>query len=126
MTKPTTHDAYLAALEPDHRAALEALSARLTTRLEAIGGASPCISYAMPAWRIQSTAGKAQVIAGIAAFKAHLGFYPFSGSITPKLAPRLDAAGFKHSKSGVLFTPDRPLPDWLLDEALALRRAEIG
>lgn len=131
MAKPTTHAEYLAALPADQRAALEALSARITARLAPDGGGTPCISYAMPAWRIASSHGRKndgtqKVIAGMAAFSRHLGFYPFSGGIIPRLAPRLDTAGFKHSKSGVLFTPDRPLPDWLLDEALALRRAEIG
>ena len=122
MDKPETHDAYLAALPADQRAALEALRARIVARLPE---AEPCISYAMPAFRV--TAGRgAKVAAGFAAFKRHLGYYPFSGGVVPPLAARLAAEGFETSKSGVLFTPDRPLPDWALDALIALRLAEIG
>jgi uncharacterized protein YdhG (YjbR/CyaY superfamily) len=123
MTGPTTHDAYLAALPADQRAALETLAARLEVRLP---GAVACISYAMPAYRVKDGHGKPKVIAGFAAFKRHLGLYPFSGSVVPQIADRLAAEGFTTSKSGVLFTPAQPVPDWALDEMLRLRRAEIG
>lgn len=117
------HAAYLAALPPDQRAALAALSERIRARLP---DAEPCISYAMPAFRAARGTGSKSVIAGFAAFKRNLGFYPFSGSVVPQIASRLHAEGFKTSKSGVQFTPDRPLPDWALDDMIRLRLAEIG
>lgn len=40
--------------------------------------------------------------------------------------PAPERAGFKTSKSGVLFTPEQPLPDALVHQILALRLAEIG
>ncbi|TYB82845.1 iron chaperone [Maritimibacter fusiformis] len=123
MSMPDPHTEYLARLPADQCAALTALSARIRTRLPR---AEACISYAMPAFRVTSSTGKPAIAAGFAAFTRHLGFYPFSGSIVPQLAPRLAKAGFKTSKSGVTFTPGHPLPDWALDDLIRLRLAEIG
>lgn len=122
MTGFEPHDAYLAPLPADQRAALQALRAGIVARLPT---AAPCMSYAMPAFRVAAPKGT-KVVAGFAAFKHHLGFYPFSGSVVPAFAERLAAEGFRTSKSGVLFTPDRPLPDWALDALIAARLAEIG
>lgn len=123
MNAPDPHAAYLAALPADQRTALAALSARIRARLP---DAAPCISYAMPAFRAAGGTGSKAVIAGFAAFKHNLGFYPFSGSVVPQIASRLHAEGFRTSKSGVQFTPDRPLPDWAIDDMIRLRLAEIG
>ncbi|MCB1359171.1 MAG: hypothetical protein KDK53_22610, partial [Maritimibacter sp.] len=82
-------------------------------------------SYAMPAFRVAAPKGT-KVVAGFAAFKHHLGYYPFSGTVVPAFAERLGDEGFKTSKSGVLFTPDHPLPDWALDAMIAARLAEIA
>ncbi len=117
-----SHDAYLATLPDDQRAALAALSARVLARLPE---ARPCISYAMPAFRVAAPKGT-RVAAGFAGFSKHLGYYPFSGNVVPAIAAQLAAEGFATSKSGVLFTPDRPLPDWALDAMIRLRLAEIG
>ena len=122
MSADDPHDAYLAALPEDKRAALDALRARIVARLP---GATPCISYAMPAFRVAAPKGT-KVAAGFAAFKKHLGYYPFSGGVVPRIDARLAEEGFQTSKSGVLFTPERPLPDWALDEMIRLRLAEIG
>jgi uncharacterized protein YdhG (YjbR/CyaY superfamily) len=62
------------------------------------------------------------MLVGYAAFTHHLGLYPHSGSIIPKI----DCSPFKTSKSGVLFTPDRPLPEALLRAILTARMAEIA
>jgi uncharacterized protein YdhG (YjbR/CyaY superfamily) len=62
------------------------------------------------------------MVVGYAAFTHHLGLYPHSGSIIPKI----DCSPFKTSKSGVLFTPDRPLPEALLRAILTARMAEIA
>ena len=123
MDKPATQEAYLAALPDDQRVALDALRARIVARLPE--NAEPCISYAMPGFRVNAPKGT-NVAAGFAAFARHLGYYPHSGSVVPRIAERLAAEGFKTSKSGVLFTPERPLPDWALDEMIRLRLAEIG
>lgn len=110
-------DAYIAAQPPAFAAALASLRARLTALLP---DHVECMSYAMPGFRQPGPKGK--MVVGYAAFTHHLGLYPHSGSVIPKI----DCAPFKTSKSGVLFTPDIPLPDALLQTILTARQAEIA
>ena len=110
-------DAYIAALPPDQRQALTALRARLKTLLP---DHIEVMSYAMPGFRQPGPKGR--MVAGYAAFARHLGLYPHSGSVIP----RIDCTPFKTSKSGVLFTSDRPLPDALLREIIETRQAELA
>ena len=111
----TEVDAYLAALRPDQRAALSDLRHLLPDHPETI-------SYAMPGFRQPGPKGK--MVAGYAAFARHLGLYPHSGSILPHLTA--ETTGFKTSRSGILFTPDRPLPPPLVQRILTLRQAELA
>ena len=110
-------DAYLAALPEDQRTALQALRAQLRALLP---GHAEVMSYAMPGFRQPGPKGR--MVAGYAAFARHLGLYPHSGSVIPQI----DSTPFKTSKSGVLFTPDRPLPATLVARIIALRQAEIA
>ncbi|MGL4234603.1 iron chaperone [Tabrizicola sp.] len=110
-------DTYLAALPPDQRAALQSLRRRLRTLLP---GHLEVMSYAMPGFRKPGPRGK--MVIGYAAFAKHLGLYPHSGTVIP----RIDCTPFKTSKSGVLFTPDRPLPDALLEQIIRTRQAELA
>lgn len=110
-------DAYIAALPPDQREALTGLRARLKTLLP---DHVETMSYAMPGFRQPGPKGK--MVAGYAAFARHLGLYPHSGSVIP----RIDCTPFKTSKSGVLFTPEHPLPDALLARIIETRQEEIA
>ncbi len=110
-------DAYLAALPADQRDALTALRARLKALLP---DHLEVMSYAMPGLRQPGPKGK--MVVGYAAFARHLGLYPHSGSVIPLI----DCAPFKTSKSGVLFTPDQPLPDALLRRIIEVRQAELA
>ena len=110
-------DAYIAALPPDQRGALTALRARLRSLLP---DHVECMSYAMPGFRQAGPKGK--MVVGYAAFARHLGLYPHSGTVIPQI----DCAPFKTSKSGVLFTPDTPLPDALLAQVITTRQAELA
>jgi uncharacterized protein YdhG (YjbR/CyaY superfamily) len=110
-------DAYLAALPPDQRAALADLRARLTAMLP---DHPEVMSYAMPGFRQPGPKGR--MVVGYAAFARHLGLYPHSGTVIPQV----DCAPFKTSKSGVLFTPDRPLPEALLRTIVETRQAELA
>ena len=112
-------DAYLAALPPDQRAALSDL--RLLLRY-LLPDHQETISYAMPGFRQPGRTGK--MVAGFAAFTRHLGLYPHSGTILPQITA--ETTGFKTSKSGILFTPDRPLPPDLVQRILTLRQAELA
>lgn len=67
-----------------------------------------------------------KMIAGYAGFTKHCGFYPHSGGIVPGFGDELEERGFKYSKSGVLFTPAKPLPDDLLERIVAARLKEAG
>jgi uncharacterized protein YdhG (YjbR/CyaY superfamily) len=68
--KPKTHDAYLAAVNPDKRAALEKLRKAINA---AAPGVEECISYQLPAFRLN---GRLLVAYGAAA--NHCAFYPGS------------------------------------------------
>ena len=114
---PASVDAYIAALAPDQQDALTDLRARLSARLP---DHIEVMSYAMPGFRQPGPKGK--MVVGYAAFAKHLGLYPHSGSVIPQI----DCSPFKTSKSGVLFTPQTPLPDALLDSIIRTRLAEIA
>jgi uncharacterized protein YdhG (YjbR/CyaY superfamily) len=113
----TEVDAYITALPPDQRDALTELRARLMALLP---DHVETMSYAMPGFRQPGPKGK--MVIGYAAFAIHLGLYPHSGTVIPQI----DCAPFKTSKSGVLFTPDRPLPDALLRQIIETRQAELA
>ena len=110
-------DAYLTALPPDQSAALQALRALIAARLP---DHIECMSYAMPGFRQPGPKGR--MVVGYAAFKRHLGLYPHSGSVIP----RINCHPFQTSKSGVLFTPEHPLPDTLVMQIIALRLDELA
>lgn len=110
-------DSYLAALPEDQQAGLAELRARLKSLLP---DHIETMSYAMPGFRQPGPKGR--MIAGYAAFARHLGLYPHSGSVIP----RIDCTPFRTSKSGILFTPDHPLPDALLRRIIATRQEEIA
>jgi len=110
-------DAYIAALPADQRDPLTSLRARLKSLLP---DHIEVMSYAMPGLRQPGPKGK--MVVGYAAFAKHLGLYPHSGTVIPQI----DCTPFKTSKSGVLFTPDRPLPDALLRQIIATRQAELA
>lgn len=110
-------DTYLAALPADQSAALRDLRALLADLLP---DHVECLSYAMPGFRQPGPKGK--MVAGYAAFARHLGLYPHSGGVIPLL----DCGGFRTSKSGILFTPERPLPAALVRAIISARQAEIA
>jgi uncharacterized protein YdhG (YjbR/CyaY superfamily) len=110
-------DAYIAALPDDQREALTALRARLRALLP---DHLEVMSYAMPGFRQPGPKGR--MVVGYAAFAKHLGIYPHSGTVIPLI----DCGPFKTSKSGVLFTSDRPLPDALLRQIIETRQAELA
>lgn len=104
-------DKYLASLEQPKRATLEALR---RTILEIIPEAAQCISYSMPAFRVQG-----KVIAGFAAFKNHLSYFPHSASVFPKLGDALSK--YKTSPGSLQFPVDKPLPKALVKKLIAIR-----
>ena len=108
-------DDYLSAVDEPKRATLQALR---RTILEIVPEADQVISYRVPAFRVQ---GKA--VAGFAAFKDHLSYLPFSGSVLGQLADEL--RGYTMTKSALHFPVDRPLPRALVEKLIAVRLDQI-
>ena len=109
-------DVYLAALDEPKRSTLEALR---VTILSIVPEAEQSIAYGMPAFKI---GGKA--VAGFAAFKHHLSYFPHSGSVLPVLAD--DLVGYETSKGTLRFAIDEPLPEGLVRKLVEVRRRELG
>ncbi|MCB9606827.1 MAG: DUF2200 family protein [Polyangiaceae bacterium] len=105
---------------------IENLTARATlTRLcehlrELLPTATETISYNMPAFRLPN--GK--VAAGFAFFGKNCGYYPHSGNVVPKLGALVD--GYKGTKGGIAFPPDKPLPKKIVSALVRTRLAEIA
>lgn len=104
-------DAYLRRVEEPKRSTLQALR---RTILEVVPDAEQVISYRVPAFRVSG-----QTVAGFAAFRDHLSFLPFSGSVLPQLADELE--GYTMTKSALHFPVDRPLPKALVRKLIAAR-----
>ena len=110
--KPKSPDAYLAALSADKRAALEALRKSIKA---AAPQAEECISYQLPAFRLN---GKLLVAYGAAA--NHCAFYP--GSVVQALKEELK--DYDTSKGTIRFPTNRPLPPVLVRKLIKLRIAK--
>ena len=109
-------DEYLAALDEPKRGTLERLR---KTILEIVPGTEQCIAYGMPAFRLDG-----KVVAGFAAFKNHLSYFPHSGSVLAELAD--DLVGYTASKGTLQFRADKPLPKALVKKLIAVRRRQLG
>ena len=91
-------DEYLRGVEEPKRGTLQTLRA---TILEIVPEAEQVISYGVPAFRV---GGK--TVAGFAAFKDHLSYLPFSGSVLGQLGDEL--AGYAMTKSSLHFLSTGP------------------
>ena len=107
-------DAYLSGLEEPKRGTLQTLR---STILEIVPEAEQVISYRVPAFRVRG-----RTVAGFAAFRDHLSYLPFSGSVLSQLADELE--GYAMTKSALHFAVDQPLPETLVRKLIAARLAE--
>jgi uncharacterized protein YdhG (YjbR/CyaY superfamily) len=105
-------DEYLRGLAEPKRGTLEALR---STILEIVPDAEQVISYGVPAFRVDG-----KTVAGFAAFRDHLSYLPFSGSVLPQLADELQS--YTMTKSALHFAVDEPLPRSLVEKLIAVRR----
>ena len=114
VKKPRTIDEYLAGLSADKRAALEKVRAAIRS---AAPKAEECISYGMPAFRLN---GKCLV-----AFRAaanHCAFHPMSS--TTVAAHKVELAGYDTSAGTIRFQPSAVLPARLIRKLVKARMAE--
>jgi uncharacterized protein YdhG (YjbR/CyaY superfamily) len=114
--KPATIDEYLASVGNEQRAVLAAL--RRTIK-KIIPRAEECISYGMPAFRLDGP-----VVAGFAATARGGSYYPFSGTTLATLAAELGDRS--RTKSAVHFSVDAPLPAALVRKLIRARVAETS
>lgn len=108
-------DEYVAQLTPDKRAALKKLRRAI---LDAVPDAEECISYQMPAFRVEE---KGTVC--IAAMANHISIFPGAAPIR-KLAKEL--AGYETSKGTIRIPIDKPMPAALLKKVLNATLAARG
>ena len=109
-------DEYLRGIEEPKRSTLVALR---RTILEIVPDAEQVISYRVPAFRVRG-----QTFAGFAAFRSHLSYLPFSGSVLSQLADELE--GYTMTKSALHLPVDRPLPKALVRKLIAARLGGSG
>jgi uncharacterized protein YdhG (YjbR/CyaY superfamily) len=113
---PRGIDEYLASVGPETRAALEGLRATIRA---AVPNAQECISYGMPAFRLNG-----KLIAGFTAATRHCSFHPMSGATVETLKAELRA--YETSKGTIRFSPSSPLPAGLVRKLVRARIAECG
>jgi uncharacterized protein YdhG (YjbR/CyaY superfamily) len=110
-------DEYLDDLDEPKRTTLRQLR---DTIISVIPDAEECISYRMPAFRVQG-----KVIAGFAAFTNHLSYLPHSASVFAEL--ETEVAAYPHTKGALRFPVDEPLPRALVVQLLDVRlRQALG
>lgn len=113
---PKDIDAYLASIEEPKRATLEQLRKTIN---DVEPRATECISYGMPAFKVDG-----KTIAGFAAFKNHLSYFPHSGSVLPELEE--EVSGYTTTKGTLHFEIDKPLPKRLVKKLIAVRMRQLG
>jgi uncharacterized protein YdhG (YjbR/CyaY superfamily) len=108
-------DEYLAGLPGDQRQLLAGLRARIA-RL--VPEATEAISYGMPAFKLDG-----RFLVSYAGWKAHCSLYPLTDSFMASHADEI--AGFDRTKGSIHFTPQKPLPDRVIDDLIAARVADL-
>ena len=111
--KPTTIDAYLAALPAEQRAALSKLRRTIQA---AAPQAEECISYGLAAFRQNG------MLVGMGATPNHCAFYLMSSTTIADFADELQA--YDTSKGTIRFPANKPLPAALVRKLVKARLAE--
>lgn len=114
-TKPNDTEGvnkYIANLPLEQQIALERVRQIIKTT---VPEAVEFISYKMPAYHFHG------MIGGFAAFKNHCSFFPWNAKTIEDFAAELK--DFKTSAGTIQFTPDKPIPEELLQKILRYRVA---
>ena len=112
--KPRSIDEYLSGLSADKRAALESLRASIRA---AAPQAEECISYQMPAFRLEG-----RLLVAFAAAAKHCSFYPCGATIVAAFEDQL--RNYETSRGTIRFPADKPLPAGLVRRIVKARIAE--
>lgn len=117
MTKFADHDAYIAAIPKTFQPLLVQFRSQLANVLP---DTEELIMYDMPGFRFAKT-----IIAGYAAFSKQCGLYISKSAITA-FADDIAAAGLKATKTGVTFSPEKPIPDKLVKKLALASQKKLG
>jgi uncharacterized protein YdhG (YjbR/CyaY superfamily) len=117
MAKFSDHDSYISSAPEPLQPLLVELHATLARTLP---DADELISYDMPGFGF----GKS-IIAGYAAFSKQCGLYVAPGAIAAH-TDAIQSAGLKATKTGVTFSPRKPIPENLVEKLALASRAELG
>ncbi|HEY4213600.1 MAG TPA: DUF1801 domain-containing protein [Steroidobacteraceae bacterium] len=114
QAKSSTIDEYLHGVPTEHRRLLQALR---RTILSIVPDADECISYGIPAFRLNGV-----VVAGFCARAKGCSYFPFSGTTLKTLARSLTR--YEQTKSSLHFSADEPLPTELIRKLISARMKE--
>ena len=117
MTAIADQDAYIAAAPEPFQFSLKRLRAILA---RALPDAEEIVAYNMPGFRIGGT-----VVASYAAFSKQCGLYLLPGAISEHIE-EIVAAGLKATKTGITFSPGKPIPDDLVERLAQTSRRDAG
>jgi uncharacterized protein YdhG (YjbR/CyaY superfamily) len=117
MTEFADHDEYIAAAPEALRSQLILVRDRLK---RALPNAEEVIQYGMPGF---SSGGR--MIAGYGAFSKQCGIYVDKGAISAHSGD-IAAAGLKASRTGVTFSPAKPIPEDLISALALASRKELA
>ncbi|QDU89548.1 hypothetical protein Pla175_29400 [Pirellulimonas nuda] len=117
MTKFADHDAYIAAAPESFQPLLVQLRAQVA---KALPDAEEIIAYDMPGFGFGES-----IIVGYAAFSKQCGLYVSKDAITAH-ADDIATAGLKATKTGVTFSPRKPIPDGLVGKLALASRESLG
>lgn len=105
-------DAYIASFPEDIQARLN----KVRETIEAVAkDATPCISYKMPAYKLNG------MLVYFAGYKNHIGFYPTGRGIE---AFKDELSDFKFAKGSIQFSHDKALPIALIKRIVKFRVEE--
>ena len=117
MTAFADHDDYIAAAPESLRPLLTRLRAQLAQTLPDV---EEVIRYNMPGFSSANS-----IIAGYAAFSKQCGLYVSKGAISAH-ADDIAVAGLRATKTGVTFSPLKPISDELVAALALASREELG
>jgi len=108
-------DTYLATRPAEQRDLLESVRRRVK---ELVPDAEETISYDMPAFKLGG-----RFLLSYAGWKSHCSLYPLTDSFLSSHADEIEP--FDRTKGSLHFTPQKPLPDRVLDDLILARVADV-
>jgi uncharacterized protein YdhG (YjbR/CyaY superfamily) len=115
MAQDPAVDAYLATLPAEQRQLLQGLRAQIG-RL--VPDAVELISYGMPAFKLRG-----RFLVSYAGWKAHCSIYPLTDTFLK--AHEVELEGYGRTKGSLHFTPERPVPEALVEDLIRDRVADL-